>query len=204
MNPLSASIPPQLQQKEKEYSIQSLVNKLKNTEPITFGNYFVNFNEMFTKEDEYKDYLKKHVSLFNDDLVNKEKYDGVVESYLKPNYFTQFKDETLFYIFYFMTRDALQLYAAEQLDKNGWKYHPMHQIWFKKDKDKLVYFNPIEWKTNDYIFGKIADKEFLDSEEIKNYLKLINSEKKDKKNKSNNKSNNNSGNIEPAKPAPNK
>ena len=34
---------------DKTYTLQNLMNKLNRTEPITYGNYFVNFNEMFQK-----------------------------------------------------------------------------------------------------------------------------------------------------------
>ena len=40
---------------DKTYTLQNLMNKLNRTEPITYGNYFVNFNEMFQKEEDYKD-----------------------------------------------------------------------------------------------------------------------------------------------------
>ena len=148
-------------QKEKAYTLQNFFKNLQNkTEPITFGNYYVNFNEMFKNESDYKDYLKTRVSLFNDDLVEKKKFLSKIDSFLKPIYFTKFSDETLFYIFYYMTRDILQLYAAEQLYKNGWKYHINSQIWFKPNKDEAKgenfyhYFNPLDWKINPYAFGK--------------------------------------------------
>ena len=104
-------------QKEKNYTLQGLISKLNKTEPSTFGNYYVNFNEMFKKEEDYKDYLKKHVSLFNDDLVDQEKYNGPVTSFLQPKFFDNFHENTLFYIFYYLTRDTLQLFAGEHLYK---------------------------------------------------------------------------------------
>ena len=33
--------------KEKNCTLQSLISKINKTEPSTFGNYYVNFNEMF-------------------------------------------------------------------------------------------------------------------------------------------------------------
>jgi CCR4-NOT transcriptional regulation complex NOT5 subunit len=138
--------------KEKNCTLQSLISKINKTEPSTFGNYYVNFNEMFQKEDDYKDYLKKHVSLFNDDLVNKERYTGTaVTSFLQPNFFQNFEESTLFYIFYYLTRDTLQLFAGVSLYKKGWKYNYKYQIWFKQSKDKdgnekWEFFNPLEWK----------------------------------------------------------
>ena len=145
--------------KEKNCTLQGLLLKLNKAEPSTFGNYHVNFNEMFPKEEDYKDYLKKHVSLFNDDLVNKEKYTGTVNSFLLPKFFNNFHENTLFYIFYYLTRDTLQLFAGEHLYKRGWKYNYKYQIWFKQSKDKeggekWEFFNPLEWKKKNLYMDK--------------------------------------------------
>ena len=173
--------------KEKNCTLQSLILKLNKAEPSTFGNYHVNFNEMFPKEEDYKDYLKKHVSLFNDDLVNKEKYTGqMTSSSLKPIFFNNFHENTLFYIFYYLTRDTLQLYAGEHLYKKGWKYNYKYQIWFKQLKDKegnekWEFFNPLEWKKKEFIYGQVDTQHFLTEEEAKNLLKYESDNKKEKK-----------------------
>ena len=62
-----------LSPKERNFTLDNLFSKLNKKETITFGNYFVNFQDLFKKEEDYKDYFKKHVSLFNDDPINKEK-----------------------------------------------------------------------------------------------------------------------------------
>lgn len=173
--------------KEKNYTLQGLLLKLNKAEPSTFGNYHVNFNEMFPKEENYKDYLKKHVSLFNDDLVNKEKYTGPTNTFLKPHYFNNFHENTLFYIFYYLTRDTLQLFAGEHLYKRGWKYNYKYQIWFKQSKDKegsekWEFFNPLEWKKKEYIYGQVDTQHFLTEEEAKQLLRQFEEiNKKDKK-----------------------
>ncbi|KAF0971677.1 hypothetical protein FDP41_009900 [Naegleria fowleri] len=45
----------------------------------------------------------------------------------------KFTDETLLYMFYAMPRDVLQLVAARELTKRGWKYHKPTQLWFIRD-----------------------------------------------------------------------
>ena len=45
----------QLPQKEKAYTLQNLVNKLNRGEQMSYGNYFVNFADMFPKEAMYKE-----------------------------------------------------------------------------------------------------------------------------------------------------
>ena len=121
MEQQSINNPPSYNPKEKSYTLQNLIDKLNKTEPTTFGNYYVNFNEMFKKEEDYKDYMKKHVSLFNDDLVHKEKYATPIESFMIKKFLDKFHERTLFYFFYYLTRDTLQLLAADQLYKRGWK-----------------------------------------------------------------------------------
>ena len=190
MEQKSISNAPNFNPKEKSYTLQNLIAKLNKTEPATFGTYYVNFNEMFQKEEDYKDYMKKHVSLFNDDLVNKDKYETPIESFFYKRYIEKFHERTLFYFFYYLTRDTLQLLAAEQLYKRGWKYHCVFQIWFKSNKNEdgkeiLEYFNPLEWTNNEYVYGKIDPSCYLDEEEVKKYSKQSDNEnnKKDKKNK---------------------
>ena len=182
--------------KERNYNLNNLLSKLNKTETTTFGNYSVNFKELFKNEEDYKDYFKKHVSLFNDDPINKEKKISVVNSFLVPKFFDNFDEKTLFYIFYYMTRDALQLYAGVHLYKKGWIYNYQYQIWFKKTKDngdKWEFFNPLEWKKNEFIYGEVDQQHFLSEEDAKSYLKLYEAEfKKENKKKQGQKSSNNS------------
>lgn len=128
--------------------------------------------------------MKKKVSLFNDDYVDKPEFKGNNSTFLKKGYFPKFSDETLFYIFYYMTRDTLQIFASEQLYKNGWKYHIDFQIWFKETNEgsgttsgeTLIYFNPLEWKTNQYVYGTINPSSFLPIEEVGKYVEQFKSE----------------------------
>lgn len=40
-------------QKDKAYTLQNINNRINRTEPVIYGNYFVNFAEMFKNENEY-------------------------------------------------------------------------------------------------------------------------------------------------------
>lgn len=44
-----------MSQKDKSYTLQGLLSKLNRGEPMTYGNYFVNFAEMFPNEASYKE-----------------------------------------------------------------------------------------------------------------------------------------------------
>ena len=197
-NPQNNMNPPQ---KENSYTLSNLFAKLNKAEQQTFGNYVVNFNEICPSEEESKDYFKNHVSLFNDDPAIKEKIMSSSNTFILPKYFENFDEKTMFYIFYFMPRDTMQLFAAAHLYKKGWVYNYKNQIWFKKnnDGDKWIYFNPLEWKKNEFVFGPVDVNHFLPEEEVKSYLKQLEKEKsKENKKKQGHKSgsNNHSNNAQ--------
>ena len=79
---------------------------------------------------------------------------------------SSFSDETLFYIFYAMPRDALQEAAAQELFNRNWRYHKEWRIWLTKDPNSepklktpthergvYIYFDPNIWER--------AKKEYL-------------------------------------------
>jgi CCR4-NOT transcriptional regulation complex NOT5 subunit len=126
--------------------------------------------------------MKKSVSLFNSDLTEKKHIKNISSNFfLKPAYFTKFSNETLFYIFYYMPRDTLQLLASEELYKRKWRFNTDHAIWFtqetneenKTDKpgESYLYFNPNEWKIMKYVYGPLNQKAFLTENEIFKYTK---------------------------------
>ncbi|KTW26162.1 hypothetical protein T552_03053 [Pneumocystis carinii B80] len=77
-----------------------------------------------------------------------------------------FSDETLFYIFYSMPRDAMQEAAAQELTNRNWRYHKELKLWLTKEpgvepiqrtpqyeRGQYIYF--------DYILWEKLKKEFL-------------------------------------------
>lgn len=93
------------------------------------------------------------------------------EYYLPPCYYMQpplqapqaklglFSDETLFYIFYSMTKDNLQLVAAQELYSRDWRYHKEHKLWFTRvpgsdplvktptyERGSYIYFDTTSWE----------------------------------------------------------
>ena len=137
---------------DKTYTLNNIHYKLNKTEPNVFGNFYVDFSEFFNEPLEYEKYMKKSVSLSNDDLVEKKMSKNNFQSNsLKPTYFEKFHLETLFYIFYYMPRDALQNYAADELNNRKWRYNFDLAIWFNNDNqiedkisENIIYFNPNE------------------------------------------------------------
>jgi CCR4-NOT transcriptional regulation complex NOT5 subunit len=122
--------------------------------------------------------MKKCVSIFNSDYANKAvkvPSSFYNKQFLTPTHFSKFSEETLFYIFYYLPRDSLQLYASEELVKRKWRFHIEYNIWFnendekfndnlsEKDKEKgYVFFNPNEWKTMKYTYEPIDPKAFYE------------------------------------------
>lgn len=73
---------------------------------------------------------------------------------LRSSHFNKFELETLFYIFYNMPRDALQLLAATELYTRKWQYHKDLKLWFSCDVQLLqsyerggyIYFDIKAWE----------------------------------------------------------
>ena len=70
-----------------------------------------------------------------------------------------FSEETLFYIFYSMPRDTLQMHAAAELYNHDWRYHKEHKLWFTRvhgtepivktssyERGSYFYFDPNTWE----------------------------------------------------------
>ncbi|KAI9720195.1 MAG: hypothetical protein M1812_003013 [Candelaria pacifica] len=62
-----------------------------------------------------------------------------------PTKISGFADESLFFIFYTMTRDIMQVAVAEELNKRNWRYHKGLKQWLMKDPhSEPVQINPSE------------------------------------------------------------
>lgn len=57
---------------------------------------------------------------------------------LKTSHLAKFTLETLFYIFYNMPKDTLQVYAAKELFKREWRYHKEMKLWFSRAANATV------------------------------------------------------------------
>lgn len=72
---------------------------------------------------------------------------------LKTSHLGKFHVETLFYIFYSMPKDTLQLYAAKELYKRDWKYHKQLQLWFTKPSENMM--QKVGYQKGSYIYFDI-------------------------------------------------
>lgn len=94
---------------------------------------------------------------------------------LRSSHFNKFQAETLFYIFYNMPRDVLQLLAAVELYERNWRYHKDLKLWFSCDVEVLqcsyersgyVYFDIKAWErrpfhdaNHSFIQGLMSEEE---------------------------------------------
>ena len=53
---------------------------------------------------------------------------------LKTSHLSKFTLETLFYIFYCMPRDTLQVYASKELYSRDWRYHKDIKLWLTRSR----------------------------------------------------------------------
>ena len=76
---------------------------------------------------------------------------------LRFTMFQKFQLETLFYVFYSMPRDVLQLAAAQELYSRDWRYHKEAKFWLTRapgqepvkqgagERGSYVFWNPEKW-----------------------------------------------------------
>eukprot|EP00741_Cyanophora_paradoxa_P011302 tig00020554_g10917.t1 len=70
----------------------------------------------------------------------------LVPPQLKTQHFAKFQLETLFYIFYCMPRDMLQLCAFDELYNREWRYHKAMKLWFLRSASEWVVFDVNAWE----------------------------------------------------------
>ena len=51
----------------------------------------------------------------------------------------------LFYMFWQMPRDAMQVHAAKELYKRGWRYHTSQAQWFTQESGQFFVFDTNAW-----------------------------------------------------------
>jgi len=76
---------------------------------------------------------------------------------LKTSHLGKFELLTLFYIFYNMPKDTLQVYAAKELYNRDWRYHKELKMWFTRpsesainqhgyERGSIIYFDINSWE----------------------------------------------------------
>lgn len=86
----------------------------------------------------------------------------VVSPKLNFQIFQKFQVETLFYVYYSMPRDVLQVAAGQELHNRDWRYHKRLRVWLTRiankeptikhqtyEKGTYKFFNPDTWSMED-------------------------------------------------------
>lgn len=99
---------------------------------------------------------------------------------LRSSHFNKFQLETLFYIFYNMPHDVLQLLAAVELYNRKWRYHKTLKLWFTCDPEAAgsyetpgyVYFDIKSWERRQFHEANPSFIQGLMTEEELNAVKI--------------------------------
>jgi CCR4-NOT transcription complex subunit 2 len=97
-------------------------------------------------------------------------------SAFKAGKFSEYKLETLFYTFYAMPQDAMQILSARELYSRGWMYHTETKIWFnnnsnnnsqkqQQEERQVIYFDINRWESRVYA-GNPITSDFMPIDEI--------------------------------------
>jgi len=160
---VSSSGPSKQKQENKndKYSINSLLDQKREENILNTGSDILSFG--FDLND------KKIYPKFSSPFSNKPKLFPKNQlptcfslPQMPPPIITRigvFSDETLFYIFYTMPKEAIQEAAAQELYNRNWRYHKQLRIWLAKElgsedvvkglgceRGLYLYFDPINWE----------------------------------------------------------
>jgi len=89
-----------------------------------------------------------------------------------PTKTSSFPDETLFYIFYSMPREALQDLAAQELYNRGWRYHKELKLWLTRDPTAEVTAKTQAYERGTYIYFDVNTWEKVRKEFVLVYEQL--------------------------------
>lgn len=102
----------------------------------------------------------------------------------KEVFIPKFFEESLFYMFYSMPNDKMQIQAARELIKKGWVYHKTLKLWFRKikileqrtdyEKGNYHYFDVEKWEKKTKNAFKFETNQRYDEFSLKDFLKNTN------------------------------
>nr|GMD82387.1 probable NOT transcription complex subunit VIP2 isoform X1 [Ipomoea batatas] len=131
---------PEASQAADRFGMFGLLNVIKMTNPalstLALG---VDLTSLGLNLNSVDNLHKTFASPWSDEPAKGEPEYTIPECYnakqspaLKQSYFSKFRPETLFYIFYSMPKEEAQLYAANELHVRGWFYHRELRLWFTR------------------------------------------------------------------------
>ncbi|KAJ3120872.1 hypothetical protein HK098_004188 [Nowakowskiella sp. JEL0407] len=83
-----------------------------------------------------------------------------------------FSDETLFYIFYTLPREAVQEAAAQELYNRNWRFHKDMKIWITKEQNEEVVVKGVGYERGIYVLFDVVGWQKVKKELILYYEQL--------------------------------
>lgn len=91
---------------------------------------------------------------------------GVNSPKLSFQIFQKFQVETLFYVYYSMPRDVLQVAAAQELANRDWRYHKHLRLWLTRIPNKLSFVKTVTYEKGTFKFFNPETWTFEDKEDF--------------------------------------
>ncbi|KAG5518866.1 hypothetical protein PMAC_002397 [Pneumocystis sp. 'macacae'] len=148
----------------EKFSLKGLLNIFRMENPdlttLALGTDLTTLGLNFNQPDDRFLYMS-FLSPWMDSNTTKARIEP--KFYLPPCYNVQlappalskirnFSDETLFYIFYSMPRDAMQEAAAQELTNRNWRYHKELKLWLTKEPGVEPIQRTPQYERGQYIF----------------------------------------------------
>jgi CCR4-NOT transcription complex subunit 2 len=80
--------------------------------------------------------------------------------------FQKFQVETLFYVYYSMPRDVLQVAAAQELHNRDWRYHKTLRLWLTRIPNKVSFVKTVTYEKGTFKFFNPESWGFEDKEDF--------------------------------------
>jgi CCR4-NOT transcription complex subunit 2 len=80
--------------------------------------------------------------------------------------FQKFQVETLFYVYYSMPRDVLQVAAAQELHNRDWRYHKKLHLWLTRIPNKVSFVKTVTYEKGTFKFFNPESWSFEDKEDF--------------------------------------
>lgn len=80
--------------------------------------------------------------------------------------FQKFQVETLFYVYYSMPRDVLQVAAAQELHNRDWRYHKTLRLWLTRIPNKVSFVKTVTYEKGTFKFFNPESWTFEDKDDF--------------------------------------
>jgi CCR4-NOT transcription complex subunit 3 len=76
---------------------------------------------------------------------------------LQPEFFKNYDEPTLFYVFFYFAGTPQQIFAGRELKQRGWRFHTLNQTWYRRTAEPIEVTPQYEIGAVEYFDHKEAD-----------------------------------------------